>query len=296
MGENTMAFLTITDIFVFLVGLLLLGFWLVMYFRGKKNEQLFQSLDQSDYPMGDTYFVGYEVTQLLKLDYRNKTARRLRKKLTVLYEPKYADYYIRVVYSMQYTMALTIACLAAPMYFLSGSLALFVFVLFGAVGVYYYYGVSMDEKLKQREERILTDFSEVVSKLALLVNSGMIMNEAWRRVAFSGETTIYQEMRRSVDEMQNGESAVSALYEFGQRCMLPEIKKFSTTLIQGVTQGNKELAAMLTQQSKEVWELKKQLVRRQGELANNKLLLPMCVTFVGILIMVMIPIFANLGT
>ena len=41
--------------------------------------------------------------------------------------------------------------------------------------------------------------------------------------------------------------------------------------------------------------MKKQNVHRQGELANNKLLLPMCITFIGILIMVMVPIFTNLG-
>ena len=291
-----MAFITLADIIIFSIGLTLLIVWLAMYVKGKKNEQLFQGLDPSDYPMGDTYFVGYAMTEVLKLNYKNKESRELRKKLSVLYEPKYTDYYIRVIRSMQYTMALTIACLAAPIYFVSGSVALFVMLLAGSVGVYYYYGVSMNEKLKAREEQILSDFSEVVSKLALLVNSGMILNEAWQRVAYSGDRTIYQEMRRSVEEMQNGESTVVTLYNFGQRCMLPEIKKFSTTLIQGVTQGNKELAGMLTLQSKEVWEMKKQLVRRQGELANNKLLLPMCVTFIGILIMVMVPIFANLGT
>lgn len=290
-----MAVLTITDIVVFCIGLCILLFWIAMYIKGKPYEQLFQGLDNGDYPMGDTYFVGYAVAEMLHMDYKNKNARELRKKLSVLYEAKYTDYYLRVISAMQFTMGLTVACLAAPMYFLSGSLALFVLLLAGAFAAYYYYGVSMNEKLKAREEQILSDFSEVVSKLALLVNSGMILSEAWRRVAFSGERTIYQEMRRSVEDMENGESMVVTLYNFGQRCMLPEIKKFATTLIQGVTQGNKELAGMLTLQSKEVWELKKQLVRRQGELANNKLLLPMCVTFIGILIMVMVPIFSNLG-
>lgn len=290
-----MAIVSILDIVIFAIGLCILGFWLLNFFQGKQYEELFQALDPKDYPMSELYFLGYNITQKLHLDYKNKTARDLRKKLSVLYEPQYADYYIRVVSSMQFTMALTVAALAAPLYFLTGNLLLFVLMLLGAVGAYYYYGISTNEKVKLREEELLSSFSEVVSKLALLVNSGMILVEAWRKVAGSGEGTIYQEMRRSVNEIENGESLVSALYNFGQRCMLPEIKKFSTTLIQGVTQGNSELALMLTDQSKEVWELKKQLVKRQGELANNKLLLPMCVTFVGILIMVMVPIFSNLG-
>ena len=102
-------------------------------------------------------------------------------------------------------------------------------------------------------------------------------------------------MQRSVIEMQNGTSEVDAIFAFGQRSMTPEIKKFSSTLIQGLTKGNSELAQMLTAQSKEVWNLKMQYVRRQGELANNKLLIPIFMVFAGILIVVIVPIFANLG-
>jgi tight adherence protein C len=77
--------------------------------------------------------------------------------------------------------------------------------------------------------------------------------------------------------------------------MLPEIRKFTSTLIQGISRGNSELSPMLIQQSREVWELKKQIAHRKGAMANDTLLAPMCLTFVGILIMVMVPIFANLG-
>lgn len=62
-----------------------------------------------------------------------------------------------------------------------------------------------------------------------------------------------------------------------------------------MTKGNSELTAMLQEQSKEVWQLKKQLVRREGEKAASKLLIPICVMFVGILIMIIVPIFTNLG-
>ena len=290
-----MKLFSLLDIIVFAIGLLILAAWMFFYFKGKKNEKLFAGLDQNDFPMGDIYFVGYAITEMLKLDYRTPKARKLRKKLSVLYEAKYTDYYIRVVYSMQFTMALTVAAFAAPMYFLTNSVIMFLFILAATGVVYYYYGISMEDKLKEREEEMLSDFSEVVSKLALLVNSGMILSEAWERTANSGTSTIYAEMRKSVEGIRNGASTADALLLFGQRCMVPEIKKFASTLIQGIAQGNSELSASLTQQSKEVWEMKRQLVRRKGELANNKLLIPMCISFIGILIMIMVPIFSNLG-
>jgi len=59
--------------------------------------------------------------------------------------------------------------------------------------------------------------------------------------------------------------------------------------------GNKELVDMLQAQSAESWQLKKHLATREGEKAASKLLMPMMLMFVGILIMVLIPIFANLG-
>ena len=52
---------------------------------------------------------------------------------------------------------------------------------------------------------------------------------------------------------------------------------------------------MLQSQSKEVWNLRRQNIRRQGEKAASKLMLPIMIMFIGILIMVLIPIFANLG-
>ena len=291
-----MTIVTIADMAVLLIGCAVLLVWLALFFRGRKNDWMFEKLDDKDYPVKELYFIGYEVVQMLNLQFKSKKDRSLRKELAVLYGEKYADYYLRVTYAQQFTMALTVLALAAPIYFFAeGDLLIFLLVVAGAGGAYYYYGTTTKEKVTKRSETMISEFSDVVSKLALLVNSGMILREAWERTAFSKEGIIYDEMRRSVMEMQNGKAEVDAMFSFGQRCMTPEIKKFSSTLIQGVTKGNSDLAAMLSQQSREVWDLKKQHVHRQGELANNKLLLPMCLTFIGILIMVIVPVFSNIG-
>ena len=291
-----MAILNGIDLVVLALGGVFLALWLVLFVRGRGNAWMFDQLEDEDYPVKDLYFVGFALIEKLDLSYKSKKDRRLRKELSVLYGEKYADYYLRVVYAQQTTMALTVLALAAPFYFFTeGNLLVFGAVLAGAVAAYYYYGTTTQAKITRRSERMISQFSDVVSKLALLVNSGMILRLAWERTAYSKEGEIYEEMRRSVVSMQNGAAETDALFAFGQRCMAPEIRKFSSTLIQGVTKGNSDLALLLTQQSKEVWEMKKQYVHRQGELANNKLLLPMCLTFVGILIMVIVPVFSNLG-
>lgn len=287
--------ITVTDVVVLVCGAVFLFVWMFLYLKGRENAALFDGLNDEDYPLHQMYFIGYEVTLLLRLDYKNKRDRQLRKELCSLYETKYADYYIRVVYAQRITMALTVLTFAAPLYCLTQNVMLFVLMIAGAVAAYIYYGATTKSLIDKKKEEYLSDFSDVVSKLALLVNSGMILTEAWSKVAFSSNAPIYIEMQRSVEMMQNGHAASDAINEFGQRCLLSEIRKFTSTLIQGIKRGNSELSPMLIQQSSEVWEIKKQTVRRKGELANDALLFPMILTFLGILIMIMIPIFANLG-
>ena len=212
-----------------------------------------------------------------------------------MYGEKYADYYIRVIYAQKLTLSFTLLVLAVPLYGLANTVLMVPVIGVFAGLAYYYFGTLTATKILKRSEEMLRDFSNVVSKLALLTNAGMIMREAWEEVAYTGETALYQEMQRAVDEMHNGVSEVDALFNFGSRCIIPEIKKFTSTIIQGMVKGNSELIMMLQEQSKEVWAAKKQDVKRQGEKAASKLMIPILIMFLGILIMIMVPIFTNLG-
>ena len=95
--------------------------------------------------------------------------------------------------------------------------------------------------------------------------------------------------------IEDGMSEEDAIIFFGQQCMVPQIKKFASTIITSLKRGPEDLAQMLMQQSKEVWAMKQQIMRRRGEAANAKLLFPIVLTFIGILIMVIVPIFSNMG-
>lgn len=283
------------DFIFFGCGALFTVLWLILLFMGLKHTPLFENLEGKEYPLKDIYIVGYAMLELVHYSYKSKKDRLLRKEAGILYGDKYADYYMRVIYAQKVSLGFTLFVLSFSMYgLLNTPLGTLVFLMM-AWAAYYYYGNLAATKIAERSESMLSDFSNVVSKLALLTNAGMIMREAWEEVANNGETVIYQEMRRSVEEMQNGVSEIDALFRFGNRCMIPEVKKFTSTIIQGLQKGNSELTVMLQTQSGEVWELKKQQVRRQGEKAASKLMLPMMLMFVGILIMVIIPIFTNIG-
>ena len=287
--------LTTMDLIIMAVGGVALLMWMIFFIGGLKYANLFEALDGQDYRLKEIYFVGYEILNVIKYQYKSKHTRRLRKELSILYDEKYADYYVRVIFAQKITISFTVFVLAFPMYGLSGEFAtLFIMLMFSGVA-YYYYGTMTEKKILSRSEELLSDFSNVVSKLALLTNAGMIMREAWEEVAYTGSSTLYTEMQRTVDEMNNGVSEIDAFYNFGTRCIIPEIKKFTSTIVQGLIKGNSELSLMIQQQSKEVWSAKKQNARRQGEKAASKLLIPILIMFIGILIMIIVPIFANLG-
>ncbi len=290
-----MNYLSIQDLVVMVLGLVSLVLWLMIFFASGKYNSLFESLEEGEYPLHELFSMGYFVTELLHFKYKSRRDKQLRSALAILYDPKFTEFYLRVVYAQAISYALLVYILSFVLYGLSGEiLILIVCVAMAAVAVYYAMTLPA-EKIKKRSAQVLGDFSEVVSKLALLVGAGMIMKEAWREVAYASDTIIYEEMQKTCDDMDNGVAEMEAIRQFGVRCVIPEIKKFSSTVIQGIEKGNRELASMLRTQSDEIWVARQQVVRRAGAQANTKLMLPMFIMFVGILIMVVVPIFANLG-
>lgn len=283
------------DFLMIALGAVSLVVWLIFFLKGIKYSDWFDVLEEKDYPFKEIYGLGYAVLETCRYKYKSKSDRKLRRQIEILYGEKYSEYYLRVIHSQQITLSFTLFVLAFAFYGLTSEILASMVCLMFAGLAYYYFGTTTSKKILERSDELLHDFSEVVSKLALLTNAGLILREAWQVVAEQGDGIIYSEMRIAVNDMNNGVSEIDAIYNFGTRCIIPEIKKFTSTIIQGMTKGNSELTAMLQAQSKEVWQLKKQLVRREGEKAAGKLLIPICIMFVGILIMILIPIFTNLG-
>ena len=286
--------LTLMDNVMIIAGFILVIAWLVIYFYGLRYKDLFESLGE-EFKLKELYFWGYGLTLLLKLKYSNRKDKRLHKELAILYGDKYADYYVRVIYSQKITISALLLVLTPMLYCLAQDMTVTVVMLVFSGLAYYYFGNLIEKKILARSEEMLVDFSDVVSKLALLTNAGMIITEAWEEVAYNGDSTIYQEMQRSIEQMQTGNAEIDAIQEFGMRCIIPEIKKFTSTIVQGMVKGNSELVEMINQQNVEIWNERKQRVRREGEKASSKLLIPILIVFIGILIMIMVPIFANIG-
>jgi len=189
-------FITIKDMVMVILFIVSFLAWMYLFLKSKKYDSLFENLDQKDFPLKETYSIGYCFLEMIGYKYTSKKDRKKRQELNVLYGEKYAEYYLRVIYSQQISMAFLVYLLSFSMYGFSQDVLVWIIMVAFAGVAYYYFGDVSSKKIRLRSEEMLSDFSEVVSKLALLTNAGMILREAWEFVADSKEDgTIYKEMR-----------------------------------------------------------------------------------------------------
>lgn len=114
------------------------------------------------------------------------------------------------------------------------------------------------------------------------------------QITYTCDRAMYKEMQLTSEEMNNGVSELDALHNFAQRCSVKEIRKFTSILSQNIQKGGSELTMSLRYMNEESWEEKKQRAKRKGETAGTKLMIPLMIMFVGILFMIIVPIFSNM--
>lgn len=284
---------------VFLVLSLVSGLsFILLLITSREFEEYIKPLDKKEFMLPDIYGVGFKIMKIFKFEYKTRNSKLLRENAAILYGERYADYYMRVMLAQRISLVylcFAVGCALCSLAEGTDKLLLLALVVVMCGVLYYYFSTLPASKVKQRSVRFMDEFPNAVSTIALLVNSGMILREAWREVSMSSETELYMEMRKVNEDIDNGIAEVDALYNFGTRCVTPEIKKFTSMVVQGLEKGNRDLANALRNQTDELWEIKKQNTLKRGELASSKLMIPLMIMFVGILIMVMGPIMTNLG-
>jgi tight adherence protein C len=168
---------------------------------------------------------------------------------------------------------------------MNSGLMLFIGMVVAVVFGYYFLN-HMNDLLTDRATECTSELPEIVSTMALLINAGMMLSSAWRTIADSKEGTVYDLMKQSCSEMDNGMSEVDAIHRFGRLSDSAEVRKFTSALTQSIERGGAELNNFLARQSVEIWTLKKQLMLQKGEAASSKLLAPTAMLFIGIIIAV----------
>lgn len=269
--------------------------WIILATRYEKMYAgMVRSIDPKEYKYPELFCVGFALMKFLKIDSKSKRARKRIKEIAEVQGKRYAEYYFYVINAAKWTYGFTVLVLLVILGALANSSAAVLMGVILSALLMWYVEEAMNDKLEARRDELLADMPQMLSKLTLLVNSGMVVREAWKKVAYGGEREIYIEMQMTVQEMQNGISELEAYRNFAERCSIKQIRRFASTMIQNMQKGNAEILYFLREMSDEMWEEKKHLVKRKGEAANSKLVLPTTMIFMGILIMIMLPAFLGM--
>ena len=152
---------------------------------------------------------------------------------------------------------------------------------------------QLSDNVKKRRNEISKQFPNVVSKLALLVTSGMVMDRAWKETAYSQESILSTEMRKTAEELDNLVSPEMAYSGFINRCNTKETAKLASAIMQNLSKGNAEVGRLLKDMAREAWLERRHLAKRDAEKANSKLMIPTMLLLLAILVMLMVPVAMN---
>lgn len=240
---------------------------------------------------------GYRMMQLLHWDGRNDTVKKLYNQCIQFKEKKEAmnyTYYIlgaligyAVLGGVCFFTVLGLG-LAAGLGIKAVIFAVVAMILLILAGYVPYDNVNVT--VRNRKEEIETQFPQVVSKLTLLTVAGMEVNQAWKLTSGSGLGVLYQEMERVLVELDNNVPPVEAYSKFITRCSNPYTTKLATAIIQNASKGNSEIVSLFRRLNSESWLEHKHNARRRGEQISSKLLVPTLLMFVGIIILVIVPV------
>lgn len=284
------------ELYLIAIYAVLVILWLVLLEVGNRRfEELIRPLDSKQYMFKPLYGAGFQILAILHYSYDGLIDQKRLDQAKIVYGEKYYQYYYRVHVAEKVTYV-SLGIVLAPVFGLLFGNPLFCLIglLISFLG-FYYVDMKITDIIRDREFSITKDFSDMVSKMALLINAGMITREAWADISATGEGVLYQEMRISMQDMKNGASEIDAYIAFGNRCGVAYVKKFTSMLVQNLSKGNRELVDFLKAEAANSWEEKKHAVRRQGEAAANKLMLPLGLIMLGVFAMILVPIVGNMG-
>ncbi len=178
------------------------------------------------------------------------------------------------------------------------SILLLLLTLIGGAASYVLKDKELKKTMEERKQQLLSDYPQFVSKLVLYMGAGMTVRNILGKLATAYQKKredgaekryLYEEILRANRELMTG-GTESEIYErFGARCGIKQYTRLATLLSQNIRKGNSELLVLLSEESKKAFEERMDKVKKTGEEAGTKLLMPMIIMLVIVMAIIMIP-------
>ena len=160
------------------------------------------------------------------------------------------------------------------------------------------------EKERKRREELKKDYPELISRLLLYLQAGLVPKASFIRISEGyrkernnrrqRKRPAFEEVEKTCIEMDRGISEEEAYIRFGKRCVLPAYRTLSVLLVQSIKKGGTGLSDALEREIVAAMEERKRTSRAEGEKASVKLLLPMGLMLMVVLMITIIPALMSL--
>lgn len=275
--------------------------WVFLFFKYRNQfTGMLDHIDGSIFTLKDIYFIGlgaiesYERIKQKKISASDKAIEKMSQ-LAEVFGRDSAELYYYITIGAEVSLILTVLPVGLLLVCILKSA---IGLVLGALLTYaLVYGIqsSIHASVERKKDAIMSEFPKMVSKLTLLINAGMLVRRAWDEVANSNyEEALYEEMRFTSKDLEEGSTIDEAMASFATRCGIKEMRKFSSIYIQAVKRGAGESIDSMKIMADEAWEEKKQLSKQKGEIAAQKLLIPNLIMFLGIMVVVLIPMLVRM--
>lgn len=197
-------------------GTLLVVLWVMLYLRySSQYDVMIAAIDKKQFFLPEIFFIGFGFMDMFKVNLKTEAGRKKEKKIAEIYGEKYAEYYHNCIVGGQITYALTVAPLGLFIGAMTNDMTFAILAVAAAAALIVYLDMEVSGAVERKHDEILSDYPEILSKLTLLVNAGMVIREAWIKVAYTCDRAMYKEMQLTSEEMNNG---VSELGRSAQLC------------------------------------------------------------------------------
>lgn len=282
---------------VFCTGIIMAVLWIFMYLCNiNRYDREIMSAPKKMYLSMGTLIVGYSLIRYFNLKFDRTNCSKLITKLSNLYGELYANYYLYVVKADEIGVLYGSIMLALLVSGAFAEIGLGVLVIILGGLLVWNSEREQEEQADYKKTKMIGELPVVISKLTLLVGAGLTLRNAWEQTAEDGEGLIYDEMRKVVESKANGVTDEIAFGRFAERSEDKNLKRFAAAMVQNLQKGNSEQMKFLREMSLQMWETKKKLIMKRLEDAKSLMVIPLFLIFIGILIMIIVPMLGSVGS
>ncbi len=265
----------------------------LLYEKGKKKYRDYLApLDKKEFPMRDFLPVGFALMDLIRYQYNTAFDRKNRKFLKELYDPEYAEFYLRVYWAQACSYSMIAFLLGAMVNLAINDPAVGLVIGLGLGAILPFFTMKdLENRVQKRHTAIAMDMPELVNKIVILTGAGLNLQGALYKIAteMRSDRILYQELAHAMSIIDAGESADAAFDYMSIRCNMAEMRRFCAIIIQNIHRGGTDVSSALKGIGDELWAARKAMALRVAEEASTKMLFPMMLMLFAVILLVVAP-------